>query len=202
MRKGNILIILVITIVVIGAGVYFYQKNKNDQVMMMKEKENEVMMKKASDAKAVKAKEGEKMPKEGSMKEKDKMMGKTTEYSGKLIAGKTAPFLEFKQEDYDKAVKEEKIVFLDFYANWCPICRAEKSEIESGFNSLTTDKVVGFRVNFNDSNTDAQEKELAKKFEVPYQHTKVILKNGKVILKSVDQWEKNTIVAEINKAVK
>lgn len=111
-------------------------------------------------------------------------------YSAKLLAGKTSPFLEFNKADYEKAMKEGKIIFLNFYANWCPICRAESPVINDGFNGLKTDKIVGFRVNFNDSETDDDEKNLAKEFNVPYQHTKIFLKNGQEISRSGNQWQK------------
>lgn len=122
-------------------------------------------------------------------------------YSGNLLAGKTSPFLEFNKGDYEKALKSDKIIFLDFYANWCPICRAEEPEILAGFETLNTDKLIGFRVNFNDSETDEDEKKLAKDFSVPYQHTKIILKEGLEILRSVDQWDKGQFTKEINKVI-
>lgn len=122
-------------------------------------------------------------------------------YQGRLLAGSTAPFLEFKKGDYDKALAENKIILLNFYANWCPICRGEEPTLHQGFNSLTTDQVIGFRVNFNDSDTDEDEKVLAKQLKIPYQHTKVVLKNGKEFSRSLDAWDKATFDKEISKAL-
>ena len=82
------------------------------------------------------------------------------ESGGKILAGKSSPYIEFKKGEYDEALKSGKIIFLDFYANWCPICRGEAPEIQSGFDSLTSDKVIGFRVNYNDTETDDDEKKL------------------------------------------
>lgn len=118
-------------------------------------------------------------------------------YSGRVLAGSTSVYIEFKKSDYDKALSSGKVVFLDFYANWCPICRAEEPEIHRGFDSLTENKIIGFRVNFNDSDTDNDEKQLAKDFNVPYQHTKIILKNGNEIFRSVDQWDKERFSKEL-----
>lgn len=122
-------------------------------------------------------------------------------YQGRILAGESAPFLEFNKADYEKALSERKIILLNFYANWCPICRGEEEAIHAGFDGLTQDKVIGFRVNFNDSDTDSDEEALAKQFNIPYQHTKVILKNGKEISRSLDSWTKETFNQEITKAL-
>lgn len=190
MKKGNVVIWILLAVVLVGGGAYFYQQSQSqkEKAMMEEKKSKDAMMKE------------DRKTEDDKMMEKDTMM--KTGYSGKVLAGKSSPYLEFNQADYDKALKEGKIVFLDFYANWCPIYRAEAPEINAGFNSLTTDKVAGFRVNFNDSDTDDHEKALAKKFEIPYQHTKVILKDGKEFSRSQDAWEKETFLMEIDKAIR
>lgn len=138
-------------------------------------------------------------PEETPKAEQDTVDQTENNANNKKMAGKTSYYSSFSQPAYEKALGDGKIIFLDFYATWCPICRAEAPDILSGFNSLNTDKVVGFRVNFNDEETDDDEKALAKKFSVPYQHTKIILKDGKEVLRSGDQWDKETFLDEINK---
>jgi len=66
---------------------------------------------------------------------------------------------------------------------------------------LQSDKVAGFRVSYNDTETDEDEKRLAREFGITYQHTKVILKNGKEINKSLESWDKETFLKEINSAL-
>ena len=122
-------------------------------------------------------------------------------YTGTVLAGKSAPLLDFMKADYDAAVKSDKLVILYFYANWCPICRVEFPVMQKVFNELTTDKVLGFRVNYNDDQTDNDEKNLARTFGVAYQHTKVFVKNGKQILKAPDGWDDKRYDTEINKAL-
>lgn len=99
-------------------------------------------------------------------------------------------YLPFSKDDYQRALDGDKIILLNFYANWCPFCRAEEPVIAAGFGSLASDRLVGFRVNYNDSETDADEKALADQFKITYQHTKVILKDGKEVFRTGDTWTK------------
>ena len=67
------------------------------------------------------------------------------------------------------------------------------------FNEFTDKGVVGFRVNYNDDETDADEKNLAREFGVAYQHTKVLVKDGQRVLKSQETWTKARYLDELNK---
>lgn len=131
-------------------------------------------------------------------KEDEVMMEK---YTGTVLAGKSAPLIDYNKADYDAADKSDKLVALYFVANWCPICKIELPKLYAAFNELTTDKVIGFQVNYNDSETDSNEKNLAREFNVTYQHTKVFLKNGKQVLKSPESWSKERHLSEINEAI-
>ncbi|MEK7554652.1 MAG: thioredoxin family protein [Patescibacteria group bacterium] len=127
---------------------------------------------------------------------------KNSEYSGTLLAGISAPLLDFVKADYDAALNTDKLVVLYFYANWCPTCKAEvRDALYPAFNELTRDDVIGFRINFNDDETDAIEKALAKEFGVAYQHTKVFVKNKARILKSPESWNKDRYATEIENAI-
>ncbi|RJQ28991.1 hypothetical protein C4571_02415 [Candidatus Parcubacteria bacterium] len=122
-------------------------------------------------------------------------------FSGARLAGTSAPLLEYNKSDFDKVLASDKILVLYFYANWCPICIAEFPKMQSAFNELATDKVVGFRVNYNDNETTSDEKDLARAHGVAYQHTKVLIKGGTRILKAPDGWDKARYLSEINKAL-
>ena len=139
-----------------------------------------------------------------SMEGKEAMMAEEgfemmESYNGKVLAGTITPYLDFDKADYDKALKENKIILLNFYASWCPICRAEQQNVFSAFNDLNRKDAVGFRVNFRDSDTDADEEALAKEFGVSYQHTKIILKDGQKVLKAPDSWDKQRYLNELAK---
>src|SRR3989344_3367662 len=200
-------LIVVVAAVVLGV-LYFSVSNRPGEQAVM-EKKGETMMKKEGDAMmadktATTAEDAMMRRNDGAMMDKkdgvvmgDAMMQK---YTGTVFAGKSAPLLDFNKADYDVALKTDKLIALYFYANWCPICKAEvASSLYPAFNELTNDKVIGFRVNYNDNQTDNDEKNIAREFGIAYQHTKVFVKNGERILKSPESWNKERYLSEINK---
>ncbi len=188
--KPVVIAIVALVLVVAGIGYFIIRTEPAPADGMMKSediinKEGDVMMKKEGDVM---------MKKEG-----DSMMMK---YTGTILAGKSAPIIDYNKADYESAISSDKLVILYFYANWCPSCRIEvASAFYPAFNELTTDKVVGIRINYKDSNTDSDEKALAVKYGIPYQHTKVLIKNGKQLLKAPDSWSKDRYLSEINKVI-
>ena len=137
--------------------------------------------------------------KAGEMMENDEEGMMESSYTGKVLAGTASKYLDFKKADYDKALRDKKKILLYFYANWCPTCKKEQPETFAAFNELKDPALVGFRVNFKDSDTDADEIALAKEFGIAYQHTKVILKDGQKVLKAPDSWDKERYLEELKK---
>lgn len=121
----------------------------------------------------------------------------TVSVEGEEVEREGALFYNFDEAEYLKAVEEGKVVVLYFYAKWCPTCIQEFPYMEDYFKDAP-EGIVGFRVNFNDGDTDEKEEALAQEFGVAYQHTKVVIKDGERVLKSPEQWSKNRYSEELN----
>lgn len=202
-------ITVIAALVLVGAGVAYYISNRatlpsedrtNDKNVM---EQKEVMMDKDTSpaptaGDTIMNKASDTMMKQEATTTEEAV---TVKYSGNVVAGTSAPLIDFNKADFDAAISSDKLVVLYFFANWCPICAAEFPKMQSAFNELTTDQVIGFRVNFNDNQTDNDEITLARTHGIAYQHTKVVLKNGQQILKSPETWEKNRYITEITKAL-
>jgi thiol-disulfide isomerase/thioredoxin len=157
------------------------------------EKTGEVMMEDAAEA-MMKQEESD-----GTMMEEEQTAA-ALQFTGTVLAGSSSPLLEYTTADYNAALRSDRLVVLYFYANWCPDCRAEFPLMQQAFDQLTSGRAVGFRVNFNDSDTETAEAELARTFGVPYQHTKVLVKDGQQLLKSPEAWDTSRYLREINNA--
>ena len=86
---------------------------------------------------------------------------------------------EYELASYINAVKTGKLVVLYYYANWCADCTTEFPKLQAAIATLADPKIAVFRVNYNDSDTDDDEKAAAKTFGVTTQNTVVIVKDGR-----------------------
>lgn len=124
---------------------------------------------------------------------------KAVRFDGEVLAGRVSKVYDFNESDYKRALEADKTVVLFFYAKWCPICQREVAySFYPAFNSLGDINTVGFRVNYNDSDTDKFEEELAREFGVAYQHTKVIIKGGQRVVKSPEEWSEDRYLQELS----
>lgn len=99
---------------------------------------------------------------------KDKLNNVENLVTSDVTKEKTTKYVRFTPQVLGETSNTKRVLF--FYANWCFTCRpADNSFIQQ--SSLIPDGVTVIRVNYNDTDTDMDEKELAKKYEVSYQHT-------------------------------
>jgi thiol-disulfide isomerase/thioredoxin len=203
MKKGftTWAIVIIVALVLIGAGYFLSSSTSSikeqviDETQEVTEKEGLMATEEKKD------KIGASEDTTNSVEDEDQNLTPTS-YSGEVLAGTESLLLDFNSGDYQKALSEKDIVVLYFFANWCPLCKAEFPRMQSVFEKLQNSDVIGFRVSFKDSQTDDSEEELAKEFGVAYQHTKVILKNSERVLKSPETWEEERYLSEINSLLK
>ena len=120
------------------------------------------------------------MPKESITDTDETMMPKD-----EAMMENNTTYQPYTKAAYEAAKLADKPIFLFFYANWCPTCREQEPRFQKVIPAHKGG-VVALRVNYNDTETDSDEKELAKEFGVTYQHTGFFIgKDGIVKQKTI-----------------
>ncbi len=110
-------------------------------------------------------------------------------------------YYRYDPDAYQKAKDDSKAIFLDFHANWCPICRSEHPEIVAAFNELENDDIIGFQVHYNDDETEDFDTEIIREFNVVYQHTKLFFdRYGNRTVKTLSQLDRVMIKKNLEEA--
>lgn len=118
-------------------------------------------------------------------------------YAGDIIAGNEAPYIDFNNEDYQKATADGKVVLLYFFSLQSGASVADQNFVKDAFDEMTNPNIIGFRVNIDDTDTSATEKDLATNLSVTRARTKIILKDGKVMQRSSSEWNSNDYIRQI-----
>lgn len=103
-------------------------------------------------------------------------------------------YVEYSQ-DIDLS-DSTKIVYF-FFANWCPTCIPVDKEISENLSQIPEGLTI-IRVNYNDTETDKFEQDLANKYEITYQHTFVLTDSGGSVLKKWNGGGLDKIIDNIN----
>jgi len=163
MKNTSMIIVAVLALVIGGVGAYAFM-NRTDSAMTKSDSmaKTETMVK---DEKAMVA-DATPMAKtdETGMKKDAAMM----EDSSKKMMQKESKYAPFSPELLANSASTRRVLF--FYANWCPTCIPSDKNFSANLSKLPAD-VTLIRVNYNDTDTDQAEKDLAKKYGVTYQHT-------------------------------
>ena len=80
----------------------------------------------------------------------------------------SSKYVSYTSDVLKKNKNKKRVLF--FYANWCPTCRPADADFLSNVNQIPDD-VVLIKINYNDNETDEEEKQLAKTYNITYQHT-------------------------------
>ena len=96
---------------------------------------------------------------------------------------------------FDKAVAEGKPVIVDFFADWCPTCKAQKPHVQSILGEAKMKDVTFFIADYD------KEKDLKKTLRVTQQATFVVFKGGKEVGRSTGQTQKEELAALFAKAL-
>ena len=173
--NNKIIIGGIVLLVLVGGGLFIANQNsqKTEQAKMAQEKA--AMMQK--DGATMQQDE---TPKKEAMekKEGEAMMGKDEPKMMKLDSSR---YVEYSKTVLDQSAEKRRVLY--FYATWCPSCKAANENFTANPNKIPADVVV-IRTNYNDPNTDQEEKDLAKKYGITYQHTFVQIDGqGKQITK-------------------
>ena len=83
-------------------------------------------------------------------------------------------YVLFTPETLTSQSETRRVLF--FYANWCPTCIPVDKDFQRRKEAIPSN-VTLIRVNYNDDATDATEEELARKYDITYQHTFVEIDN-------------------------
>lgn len=109
--------------------------------------------------------------KSNSSKNTSPPLNSTTQQENESVSQKSlnsSAYIEYSNSELEKASGKRRVLF--FFANWCPTCKPTDQDLKANESKIPEDVTV-IRVNYNDTDTDAEEKDLAKKYAITYQHT-------------------------------
>jgi len=97
---------------------------------------------------------------------KEKVIVKNTPEA--VVKMENQKYIEYINPQSLETKNIKRILF--FYANWCPTCIPVDKEFRENEAKFPKDVVI-IRVNYNDPDTDNNERELVRKYGITYQHT-------------------------------
>lgn len=162
-----IILAIIVVVAILGVGAFTLSQNSSKSDSMMKK--DEAMM----------PKEETSMEPSDAMMKKDDSAVEDKKMMGDKMTG--SRYVQYSKSALESASGNRRVLF--FYASWCPTCKPADASFTQNVSKIPED-VTLIRVNYNDPETDQEEKDLAKKYGITYQHTFVqIDSTGKEVTK-------------------
>lgn len=169
MKNNKVIIGVVMVILVVGGFFIVNQKSEDSKNAEMLPEQTAMMEKTNTET-----------PKEETMEKKEAMMEKTD--TGKMMDKSAGSrYVPYSKKVLESTADKRRVLY--FYATWCPSCKQANEDFTKNPEKIPDDVIV-IRINYNDPDTDQEEKELAKEYGITYQHTFVqVDSSGKEIVK-------------------
>ena len=114
---------------------------------------------------------------------------------GSLAAVASAAGVDYDKARFDSAVAAGKPVIVEFAADWCPTCKAQKPVVAELLGDAQFKDITLFVADFD------KETALKKQLRVPQQSTFVVFKGGKEVARSTGQTRKEALATLFAKAL-
>jgi thiol-disulfide isomerase/thioredoxin len=112
-----------------------------------------------------------------------------------VAAAGVAGEVPFNKAAFDAALAQGKPVIVDFAADWCPTCKAQKPIVQGLLGEAKRKPVTLFVANYD------TELALKKQLGVTQQSTFVVFKGGKEVGRSTGQTQKDVLAELFDKAL-
>lgn len=153
MKNSMLIFIIVLVVGVLGIGLYLSMRENTQTDSAIQS--NDSMVKEDTSV----------MPTVVMVPEDDVMQDSEEMMDENVISPR---YVNYNKTAFESASDTRRVLF--FYASWCPTCKPADASFTQNVNDIPDDVTV-IRVNYNDPETDQEEKDLAKKYGITYQHT-------------------------------
>ena len=101
---------------------------------------------------------------------------------------------EINEGEFNSLIKEKDLVFVDFFATWCPPCKMLSPILDDVYEEMK-DKIEMVKINVDNNENVAREFGI---FNIP---TMIIFKKGEPVNKVVGFRDYEQVVSEIEKSL-
>ncbi len=101
----------------------------------------------------------------------------------------------FDQATFDTLQKQGKPILVVITADWCPTCKVQEPIVSKLLNTPELRPITALRVDFD------KQKDVVKSFNVSFQGTLIVFKNGKEVDRSTGDTRQDRLAALLKKAI-